>query len=197
MGEVAVSLQHAILVALTDGAKSGYDIAKQFDDSTGFFWRARHSQIYRELGKLKERGWAISEEIEQSGKPNRIVFSITPDGRQGLVEWSRKPSQVQELKDDFLVQLYALEHIDIEALRANILARQERHRDHLADYQAKYDALEGSTNLTDIGRHLALEVAMIYEREWAEWSERALARLSPEALDQNSNVVKLARGEAQ
>lgn len=197
MGVGAVSLQHAILVALTDGAKSGYDIAKQFDESTGFFWRARHSQIYRELGKLKERGWAISEEIEQSGKPNRIVFSITHNGRQGLVEWSRKPSQVQELKDDFLVQLYALEHIDIEALRVNILARRERHRDHLEDYKAKYEALEGSANLTDIGRHLALEVAMIYEREWAEWSERALERLSPEALGQTSNVVKLAKGEAK
>jgi len=189
-----LSLQHAILVALTDGAKSGYDIAKLFDDSTGFFWRARHSQIYRELSKLKERGWASSEEIEQSGKPNRIVFSITPDGRQGLVEWSRKPSQVHELKDDFLVQLYALEHIDIEALRANILARQERHRDHLKDYEAKYSALEGSTNLTDIGRQLALEVALIYEREWAEWGERALARLSSERLGQASNVVQLNEG---
>ena len=190
-----MSLQHAILVALTDGAKSGYDIAKQFDDTSGFFWRARHSQIYRELGKLKERGWAISEEIEQSGKPNRIVFTITAEGREGLIEWSRKPNEVQELKDDFLVQLYALEHIDIEALRANILARQERHRDHLADYQARYDALEGSANLTDIGRHLALEVALIYEREWAEWSERALARLSPKALEQASNVVPIAKGE--
>jgi len=191
-----VSLQHAILVALTDGAKSGYDIAKQFDESTGFFWRARHSQIYRELGKLKERGWANSREIEQSGKPNRIVFSITAEGRQGLVEWSRRPSEVQELKDDFLVQLYALEHIDIASLRTNILARQERHRDHLKDYEAKHAALEGSDNLTDIGRQLALEVALIYEREWAEWSERALVRLSPENLGQPTNVVPIARGEA-
>ena len=190
-----MSLQHAILVALTDGAKSGYDIAKQFDDSTGFFWRARHSQIYRELGKLKERGWATAKEYVQSGKPNRIVFSITKEGRAGLVEWSRRPSDVQELKDDFLVQLYAAEHIDIDALRANIIARQERHRDHFAQYKAKYDALEGSTGLTDIGRQLALEVAMIYEREWAEWSDRALERLSPEAIGQQSNVVPLNKGE--
>ncbi len=195
-----MSLQHAILVALTDGAKSGYDIAKQFDDSTGFFWRARHSQIYRELSKLKDRGWAISEEIVQSGKPNRILFSITKAGRSGLVEWSRQPSDVQELKDDFLVQLYALDSIDLKALRANIIARQERHRDHMARYQAKYDALEGSSDLNDIGRHLALEVAMIYEREWAEWGDRALERLSPSALGElagadTSNIVPIGGGE--
>ncbi|MEP3421548.1 MAG: PadR family transcriptional regulator [Erythrobacter sp.] len=191
-----MSLQHAILVALTDGAKSGYDIAKQFDDSTGFFWRARHSQIYRELGKLKDRGWATSEEFVQLGKPNRIVFSITKEGRKGLVEWSRMPSDVQELKDDFLVQLCALEHIDLDALRTNIIARQERHRDHFAQYKEKYDALEGSDDLTDIGRHLALEVAMIYEREWAEWSDRALERLRPEIAQQRGNVVPLIKGEA-
>ena len=189
-----MSLHYAILVALTDGPKSGYDIAKQFDESTGFFWRARQSQIYRELGILKTRGWAEAEEIVQTGKPNRIVFTITPAGRQALVDWSRKPSEVQELKDDFLVQLYALEHIDLGALRANILARQERHRDHLAQYQAKYQALEGQSDLNTVGRRLALEVALIYEREWADWSERALAALSPDNFATGDKVVPITKG---
>ncbi|MFC0588854.1 PadR family transcriptional regulator [Novosphingobium aquiterrae] len=189
-----MSLHYAILVALTDAPKSGYDIAKQFDESTGFFWRARQSQIYRELGSLKARGWAESEEIAQVGKPNRIVFTITAAGRQALIDWSRKPSEVQELKDDFLVQLYALEHIDLDGLRANILARQERHRDHLAQYQAKFSALEGKRDLNAIGRRLALEVALIYEREWADWSERALAALSPDSLGGRDTVVPITKG---
>lgn len=173
-----MSLQYAILVALSDGPQSGYDIAKHFDESVGFFWRARHSQIYRELAKLKAKGWVSSEEIEQTGKPNRIVFRITETGREALLEWSRQPSQVQELKDDFLVQLYALEHIDLAGLRANILARQERHRDRLAQYEAKYRILQGSNDLVDVGRRLALEVALIWEREWADWCERALDQLT-------------------
>lgn len=186
-----MSLHYAILVALTDGPKSGYDIAKQFDESTGFFWRARHSQIYRELGILKTRGWAEAKEIVQTGKPNRIVLTITDAGRQALIDWSRKPSEVQALKDDFLVQLYALEHIDLGALRANILARQERHRDHLAQYQAKYQALEGQNDLNTVGRRLALEVALIYEREWADWSERALAALSQDKFEGDDRVVPI------
>jgi DNA-binding PadR family transcriptional regulator len=176
--EVEVSLQYAILVALSDGPQSGYDIAKQFDESVGFFWRARHSQIYRELAKLKAKGWVSSEEIEQTGKPNRIVFRIAGAAREALLEWSRQPSQVQELKDDFLVQLYALEHIDLAGLRANILARQERHRDRLAQYEAKFRILQDSNELVDVGRRLALEVALIWEREWSDWCGRALDQLA-------------------
>ncbi|GAA4043303.1 PadR family transcriptional regulator [Parerythrobacter jejuensis] len=186
-----MSLQFAILVALSDGPMSGYDIAKQFDESVGFFWRARHSQIYRELGKLKGKGWATSEEIEQTGKPNRIVFEIAPAGREALLEWSRQPSEVQELKDDFLVQLYALDHVDLDGLRANILSRQERHRDHLAQYQAKYRVLEGSTELVDVGRRLALEVAVIWEREWSEWCGRALDQLAGATAATVGNVVAI------
>jgi len=193
-----MSLQYAILVALSDGPASGYDVAKQFDESVGFFWRARQSQIYRELAKLKDKAWATAREIAQTGKPNRILFSITEDGREALAEWSRQPSQVQELKDDLLVQLYALDHVDLDGLRANILSRQERHRDHLAQYEAKHRLLQSSNDITDIGRQLALEVALIYEREWTEWCVRALDRLDPAVIGQGGTAelpVKPALGE--
>ena len=186
-----MSLQNAILVALADAPQSGYDVAKQFDENVGFFWRARHSQIYRELAKLKDKGWAVSEEIQQSGKPNRIVFSITDDGREALLRWSREPAAVQELKDDVLVQLYGIEDIDLNALRGTLLARQERHRDHLAQYEAKMKVLQTGNTLKDVGRQLALEVALIYEREWSEWCDRALARLAPDAVAQLTNVIPI------
>ena len=186
-----MSLQYAILIALTEGPRSGYDIAKLFDQSVGFFWRARHSQIYRELGKLKDKAWAEAKEIVQSDKPNRIEFRITDAGREALMQWSRQPIEPQELKDDFLVQLYGIEAIDLDALRANLLARQERHRDLHAQYEAKYKLLENSDILGDIGRRLALEVALIYEREWGDWCARALDQRSPEALGAQDNVISI------
>ena len=72
-----MALRDAILVSLSDGPMSGYDLAKHFDQTVGFFWRATHSQIYRELSKLKDKGLVTAEEISQSGKPNRILYSIT------------------------------------------------------------------------------------------------------------------------
>ena len=86
-----MALGEAILVCLTERPMSGYDLAKNFDASIGFFWRASHQQIYRELGKLREKGFVERQEIRQSGKPNRILHTITPHGRTALFNWSKKP----------------------------------------------------------------------------------------------------------
>jgi len=189
-----MSIRFAILVALSEGPKSGYDVAKHFDESIGFFWNARHSQIYRELGNLRDKDWATSEEIEQSGKPNRIVFTITDAGREALYQWSREPIQPMEIKDNFLVQLYGIESIDLDGLRANLLLRLESHRDREAQYNARHAVLQASETLADLGQQLALEVGIRWEREWADWCTLALERLTPEAvahLSPRSNVVKL------
>lgn len=192
-----MSLKYTILIALSEGPKSGYDVAKLFDKTIGFFWRARHSQIYRELGKLKEKQWATSKEIEQSGKPNRVVFTITEEGREALLNWSREPCEPQELKDDFLIQLYRLESIDIEALRTNLMLRLESHRDRHAQYTGKYKLLNGENSLSDLGQKLALEVGIRWESEWADWCSKALEQLHPDAISKMTNVVPLKTGRKE
>lgn len=186
-----MSIRFSILVALSEGPKSGYDVAKHFEDSVGFFWHARHSQIYRELAKLRDKGWAVSEEIVQSGKPNRIVFTITAAGRDALKAWSREPTEPMDIKDDFLVQLYGIEHIDLDGLRANLSLRLERHRDRHAQYLLKHKALDGEASLADLGHQLALEVGMRWEGEWADWCTRALERLEAAPVANRSNVIAI------
>ena len=51
-----VALGDAILACLTERPMTGYELAKTFDSSIGFFWKADHQQIYRELSKLRDRG---------------------------------------------------------------------------------------------------------------------------------------------
>ncbi|MEP2101182.1 MAG: PadR family transcriptional regulator [Parasphingorhabdus sp.] len=190
-----MALRYAILVSLSEGAKSGYDVAKQFDESIGFFWRARHSQIYREMGKLKDSGLAIAEEVQQSGKPNRIVFTITDAGREALLQWSREPSEPPEMKDHFLVQLYGIESVDLDGVRQNLLRRIERHQDRHAEYVIKHELLEDSNSLADLGKQLALEVGMRWEWEWVDWCTKALERLAPEAIEGMTNVVPFKQRE--
>ena len=87
-----MALGDAILACLTERPMTGYELAKTFDTSMGFFWKTDHQQIYRELSKLRDRGHVQAREVVQSGKPNKLVYTLTPEGRAALRHWAAKPS---------------------------------------------------------------------------------------------------------
>ncbi len=175
-----MALSNAILVILTERPMSGYDLAKYFDTSIGFFWTASHPQIYRELKKLGERGLVESHEEIQSGKPNRIVYQITERGRQALLDWSRDPVQPPLIKDDLLVRLQAIEHIDKEALQDQVRDRLAAHREQLNQYlhiKSRRFADEPVAPV-DLGKLMGLELGIAYEKGWISWCRNVLKRLS-------------------
>ena len=98
-----MALSHAIMTALIDDDMSGYELAKSFDASLGFFWQASHQQIYQELRKLSDKGWLSKREVNQRGKPNKISYGLTLAGREAMADWVYQQSRVQESKDDLLV----------------------------------------------------------------------------------------------
>jgi len=157
-----MALGEAILVCLTERPMSGYDLAKNFDASIGFFWKSSHQQIYRELGKLREKGLVNSKELKQSGKPNRIVHTITESGRHALMAWSSKPCRQPSIKDDLLVKLYALEDIDISALLEQIALRIEQHQSKLVTFkrikERYYD--DKTLSVNQKGKLIALEMGI-------------------------------------
>ena len=175
-----MALAEAILVCLTERPMSGYDLAKNFDASIGFFWRASHQQIYRELGKLREKGFVASQEITQNGKPNRIVHTITPDGREALSQWSTKPARMPSVKDDLLVKFYALEDVDIAALKDQLTIRIEQHQTKLAKFlrikERYYDGKDLSLNQR--GKLIALEMGIDGETRHIENLQTAMIKIS-------------------
>ena len=42
----SMSLKHAILTLLESQPGSGYDLVKRFKDGLGYFWNAKHQQVY-------------------------------------------------------------------------------------------------------------------------------------------------------
>ena len=186
-----MALGDAILACLTDRPMTGYELAKTFDSSMGFFWKTDHQQIYRELSKLRERGYVQAREVVQSGKPNKLVYTLTPEGKAALRHWAARPSVPASIKDDLLVRLYALDSVDIEPLRADLMARMEHHRDR---YE-RYDRLlhkrfpQSEASPADMGKLISLRLGLRHERMVAEWCEEAIAALS--ALAGTPNVVPL------
>jgi DNA-binding PadR family transcriptional regulator len=192
VGEVA--LGDAILACLTERPMTGYELAKTFDASIGFFWKADHQQIYRELSKLRDRGHVQGREVVQSGKPNKLVYTLTPEGRAALRHWAARPSSPASMKDDLLVRLYALDSVDVEPLRDDLMARLEHHRDRLARYERLLNKRfpQGTASPADTGKLLLLHMGLRHERSVAEWCEEAIDALS--AISSRANVLQIEDG---
>ncbi len=174
-----MALGDAILACLTESPMTGYELAKTFDASIGFFWKADHQQIYRELNKLRDRGHVQSREVVQTGKPNKLVYTLTPEGAAALRHWAARPSRPASIKDDLLVRMFALGSVDIEPLRADVMARLEHHRDRLARYEHILNKRfpNGTAPAADLGKLLNLRLGVRHERAVVEWCEEALGIL--------------------
>ncbi|GHD27603.1 PadR family transcriptional regulator [Halioglobus pacificus] len=176
-----MALAHAIMTALIDDDLSGYELAKSFDVSLGFFWRASHQQIYQELRKLAERGLLRGEKVSQSGKPNKIIYGLTEEGREALAQWVYDSSRMQEAKDDMLVKLYNLGDDNISHMVSEIEKRRDEMMQRLYLYErirrthyAKPDVLPVRRQ----GVYLALRCGITGGEQFLAWCDEALKRLA-------------------
>ncbi len=178
-----MSLAHAILVCLADEPMTGYELAKRFDSSVGFFWRANHQQIYRELSALSQKGWVLGRTVAQVSKPNKTIFSITSLGSDELLSWSREDSASASIKEELLLKFYALDQVDLPSVLQQVRDRALAHAARLALYEKIFERNYRDPAKLDVaahGRLLGLRAGMRFERNWIEWCAEAVA--SMEAL---------------
>ena len=135
------TLHYIILGLLGAHPMSGYDIKRAFDRSLATYWNAGNSQIYTTLKTLAARKLVSSEIIQQEGRPNRRVYSLTPAGRAALDAWLAEPAPSRFTKDEFLTRLFfcgqtsdaiALRHLEEheEALHAQLADMERALRDY-------------------------------------------------------------------
>ena len=176
-----MALQHAIMTALLEDEMSGYELARAFDSSLGFFWRASHQQIYQELKKLSDKGMLEKEVVPQAGKPNKIVYSLTEAGRTAMDQWVYQESKVQEGKDDLFVKLYNLSSANTPHLVMELEQRRESVMQRLYLYEKirRGHYLEPKTlPLRRRGVYLALAWGIQSSEQFLQWCDTALQMLS-------------------
>lgn len=73
---IAMSLPHVLLTSLLERPSTGFELARRFDRSIGF-WNATHQQIYRELNHMLKKGWVstLENEMENSRKKKPTKLS--------------------------------------------------------------------------------------------------------------------------
>jgi DNA-binding PadR family transcriptional regulator len=189
-----MSLAYAILATLAHQECSGYDLAKRFDESVGYFWSATHQQIYRELSQLEAKAWIHSQTIEQEDRPNKKLFSLTPLGRQKMAEWMAQPSKHSKHKEEILVKLFAGSLIEPQLLGAELVRSQASHRQQLETYrniEQSYFPDPTTLSFADKCQYLTLRQGIRHEMNWVEWCNEALSLLE---LEQTYGQAKNASG---
>ncbi len=175
-----MALAHALLAALIEQPCSGYDLAKQFDGSVGFFWKASHQQIYRELTKLESSGWVSAETILQESRPDKKLYSATELGQKQLREWIAQPSEPAPPKEELLVKIFAGYLVPRQVIVEELERHRRTHQEKLSSYQDLED--EYFQNPQELPwdakfRYLTLRRGIDYETSWLTWCVQALQML--------------------
>ena len=101
-----MALEHAILVSLTERAGSGYELARRFDRSIGFFWAATHQQIYRVLKRdgASRAGSTPRPSRRRAGRTRRSTPSAAA-GRAELPGGSPSPPSPRRCASELAVKI--------------------------------------------------------------------------------------------
>jgi DNA-binding PadR family transcriptional regulator len=181
-----MALSHVILTAIHDAACSGYDLAKKFDGSVGFFWNASHQQIYRELTKLEESGYIEATVIHQANRPDKKNYVVTAAGQDYLRSWIAQPSTVAYPKDELLVKLFAGDIVDRDVILCELEHHRVQHQNQLNIYhsieQQIFPQLD-RLNRSQRYQYLTLRQGIRLETEWLSWCAEAIDLIGLDDLD--------------
>lgn len=175
-------LKHGILGLLSYGSMSGYDISRTFKDSLNYFWTAQTSQIYRELQTLKEKGWANNEIVEQKGKPDKKVFSITESGRQELNRWLTDDNTEFAVRSPLLMKIFFrgersidenIQYFDkMQEKGKTFISMMQRPPESIINYSEKID-----DPLKAVYWKMTLEYGIMYQQMYLNWVEKCKKEL--------------------
>ncbi|MEU1039491.1 PadR family transcriptional regulator [Streptomyces sp. NPDC005907] len=184
-----MALEQAILVSLLEKPGSGYELARRFERSIGYFWTATHQQIYRVLKRMENDGWVDVRDVPQQGRPDKKEYSVADLGRAALSSWLREPIEPESVRHDLAVKIRGAAFDDPAGLVREVERHRQAHRDRLAhylvgearDFTGPEAEAAGTRAPLDAQRelqHVVLRGGIAYERMMIDWLDDVLVTLA-------------------
>lgn len=166
----------AILGMLTFGTMSGYDLGKMVTRSIGHFFSPAKSQIYSELRRLVDLGFASVEHVTQTERPNKRLYSITPEGRRQLRQWLESSAlEPETFRSPFLLKLFFGRLVAPETLMTQVKEAHELARQELAELEAVEAEIRGNPRY--LYPNLVLRFGLEHNRASVRWTAEVLREL--------------------
>jgi DNA-binding PadR family transcriptional regulator len=179
-----MALRHAVLAALLDGERTGYELAKVFDVGVANFWHALPQQLYLELAKLERDGLVTGRQVIQETRPNKRLFTVTDAGVAELARFTETPARPTFIRDDLLVAVQASDAVDTAAVIEQLAERARIAEAKLAIFDSMLRRLRGDLDEESflrrgerVGPYLTCLRGRRFEeenRDWCTWTASVL-----------------------
>jgi DNA-binding PadR family transcriptional regulator len=168
---------YAVLGLLTWGdAMSGYDVMKLAERSIGYFWTPAKSHVYAELKRLAEAGYATERHVEQTTRPNKRMYSITPEGKSALGRWLvEAPIEPSPTKSVITLKVFFGNLMSASALRRQIEEIRRRDEDYRAELLAIEKRIKDDESL--LYPYLTLKAGLAHIQADIHWTDQVLEEL--------------------
>lgn len=105
-------MQDKILLGfLQDGEKTGYQIKKMMEQSTGYFFNTSLGSIYPAFRKLQKEGMVKMKQKVSEGRVKKI-YSITKRGIDCFQSWLKEDITIPKVRDEVLLKIYFFANLD-------------------------------------------------------------------------------------
>jgi len=122
-----LNLRVVLLGFLAQGDLTGYELKHLMERSVGFFFGASYGSIYPALKDLEGANLVRSRRVVQAERPNKKVYSITPEGEAYFSRALSEPPASDTFRSEFLMHLFFGHHHEPERLLKLVRRYREEH----------------------------------------------------------------------
>jgi DNA-binding PadR family transcriptional regulator len=119
------------------GDASGYEIKKRLEDGFTHFYDASYGSIYPALSRLQQEGLVDCTREAQSKRPDKKVYSLTPEGRLYLVRELSGDLGPDRVRCEFMVAMLFADLLPTRHVADLIDHRLDHHRELVAELSEK------------------------------------------------------------
>jgi PadR family transcriptional regulator AphA len=181
------TLSFGLLCILATHNYTGYELMLEIQP----FWHAKHSQIYPLLAALEKDGLVQYEEVAQSDKPDKKIYSITEKGQSELKQWIAQPTAEPVTRDEMMLKAYCISIVDGEVIQTLFEEREQMYNEKLTIYKKYFDNLNQKMSKSNeeldirsqkFGFYIILKKAIMNTEvnlEWCQWVKSQIMKDIP------------------
>jgi DNA-binding PadR family transcriptional regulator len=163
-----------LLALLAKEPAHGYELKLALEQTFGEAYPSPNiGQIYVTLKRLEQDGLVRSQDVEQTTRPNKRVYELTPAGRDAVYAWVEEPSEGPRVRDDFFTKLVLAPMAGL-ADRMDLINKQRR---HYLGIMRNLTGLQASSDVADTAARLLIEGAVLHLQADLDWLERCQEEL--------------------